>query len=170
MAFTFVVEDGTGLSNSNSYVSVSEADDILSTNIHATSWSLKTLQDKEKLLAWATRLIDTKATWFGHKTYSSSSLRWPRTGITSKDSVEIELDEIPKQLKEATSEMARFLVDTDRTVEQSKDGIISLKVDVIEMKFDKDYRLTQLPSIIWEILSDLGYFGVSTGAARIIRA
>jgi hypothetical protein len=168
--FTFVVEDGTGLPNANSYVTVLEADDILITNIHNTAWNALSDADKEKLLAWATRLVDTKATWFGQKAYSTSALRWPRTGVTSKDGVYIEKTVIPANLKEAIAEMARYLVEADRTTEQSKDGLESLKVDVIEMKFDSNYRLTQLPTLIWQIVSDLGYFGVTTGAARIIRS
>lgn len=168
--FTFVVEDGTGLPNANSYVSVGEADDILVTNIHNTAWAALDDPDKEKLLAWATRLVDTKATWYGHKAYSTSALRWPRKGVTSKDCVEILPNEIPENLKEAIAEMARYLVENDRTVEQSRDGLESLRVDVIDMKFDKNYRLTQLPTLIWQIVSDLGYFGVVTGAAKIIRS
>lgn len=170
MTFSLVVEDGTGLPNANSYVSVSEADDILITNIHNTAWAALSDSDKEKLLAWATRLVDTKATWYGHKTSSTSGLRWPRCGVTSKDMVVIPDNVIPENLKEAIAEMARYLVEVDRTVEQSKDGLESLKVDVIDMKFDKNYRLTQLPTLIWQIVSDLGYFGVTIGAAKIIRS
>lgn len=169
MPFVFTVEDGTGLPTANSYVSVSDADDILATNIHATSWVAKTNADKEKLLSWATRLIDTKATWYGTKTYETSGLRWPRTGVIDRDNVALAEDEIPLRLQEGTAEMARYLVDVDRTTERSQDGLTSLKVDVVEMEFDKDYRISSVPKFIWEILSDLGYFGASSGAAKIIK-
>lgn len=169
MPFVFTVEDGTGLPTANAYVSVTDADDILVTNIHATAWQAKTTPEKEKLLAWATRLLDTKATWYGTKTYETSGLRWPRTGVTDRDGVALADDEIPQRLKEATAEMARALVEVDRTTERSQDALKALKVDVVELEFDSNYRLPQVPKTVWEILSDLGYFGVSTGAAKIIR-
>lgn len=171
MTFAIVVEDGTGLPNANSYVSASDADDILVTNIHNTDWFALDQPTKEKLLAWATRLLNSKAVWFGKKTYPTSALPWPRDCITTRDSYpdKIPNNSIPHQLKEATAEMARFLVEADRTTEQDRDGFERLWVDVIKIQFDPKYRLPQLPPIIWQILSELGYFSSATGAARIIR-
>ena len=169
MTFAIVVEDGTGISNANSYVSVAEADDILVTNIHNTNWFTLTSPDKEKLLVWATRLLNSKAVWYGKKTYTTSALPWPRTSVKTKDNDLIGYNVIPHQLKEATAEMARYLVEVDRTKEQERDGVTRLSVDVIDIRFDQNYRLPSLPTLIWEILSELGYFSTTTGAARIIR-
>lgn len=169
MAYVFTPEDGTGLPTANSFVSVEEANDILYTNIHVTSWDLLQYYDKERLLSWATRILDTKVTWYGKKTYPTSALRWPRSGIIDRDKIALADDEIPQRLKEATAEFARLLVDTDRTTEQSRDGLTRLKVDVIELEFDKDYRLTVIPKTVWETIADLGYIGSASGAARIIK-
>jgi len=170
MAITFTPEDGTGIPTANSYLSVVEADDIISTNIHATSWAGLTNDAKEKLLMWATRLLDTKATWYGTKTYETSGLRWPRTGVTDGDGISIPEDEIPSRLKEATAELARSLVSIDTTAPQSRDGLTALKVDVIEFSFDKDYRIPSIPNVIWEAIRDLGYIRSGAGAAKIIKA
>ena len=37
MSFTFVVEDGTGLATATSYISVSDADDYITANTHAST-------------------------------------------------------------------------------------------------------------------------------------
>ena len=42
MALDFVVETGTGLANATSYVSVEEADDLVSLNIHDSTWDTLT--------------------------------------------------------------------------------------------------------------------------------
>lgn len=171
MAFSFVVEDGTGLPNATSYISVEEADDILVTNIHNTEWIALTQSQKEYLLSWATRLLDTKADWNGHKTYPTSALRWPRKCVIDRDCVKIASDEIPKQLKEAVAEYARFLISTDRTTEQETDGITEITVDVIQLKFDSDYRLAVVPSIINELVYGIGRIkGGSVTVAKIRRS
>jgi hypothetical protein len=169
MPFVFTVEDGTGVPAANSFVSVADADDILITNIHSSDWFDQDNAHKEYLLAWATRLLDSKATWKGTRVYETSGTRWPRSNIIDRDGFELADDEIPQRLKEGTAEMARLLISTDRTAEQKKDGLKSVKVDVIEVEFDEDYRLPSVPKIVWEILAELGSIS-SSGQAKIIKA
>ena len=171
MAFTFVVEDGTGLPNANSYVSLAEADDILITNIHNAAWDALTNTQKEYLLSWSTSLLDTKADWDGEKTYPTSALRWPRKYIVDRECVAIPSDSIPKQLKQATAQYARYLVENDRTVEQETDGLTEIVVDVIELKFDSSYRLATVPSYINELIYGIGRIkGGSSTVAKIRRS
>lgn len=171
MAFTFVVEDGTGLPNANSYVSLADANDILITNIHNAAWDALTDTQKQYLLAWATSLLDTKADWNGEKTYPSSALRWPRKYVVDKDCVSIPSNVIPLQLKQAVAQYARFLVENDRTVEQETDGLTKIVVDVIELEFDKSYRLAEVPSYINELVFGIGRIkGGSNSVAKIRRS
>lgn len=171
MAFSFVVEDGTGLPNANSYVSLEEADDILITNIHNASWNALTDTQKEHLLAWATSLLDAKADWNGQKSYPSSALRWPRKYVVDRDNVPIPANIIPLQLKQATAQYARFLVDADRTSEQETDGLTKIVVDVIELEFDSSYRLATVPSYIDDLLYGIGRIkGASSRVAKIRRS
>lgn len=172
MAFVFTVEDGTGLPAATSYVSVSEANDILAVNIHITAtWGALSTQEKEKLLSWASQFIDSRARWNGYKTVESSALRWPRTGVYDRDSIEIPSNIVPQQLKEAVSEMARLLATEDRTIERSQDGLKRLKVDSIEIEFSEGYRLPNIPTSVANMLIGLG--SVSTGAGikfkRLVR-
>ena len=156
MAFTFVVEDGTGLPNANSYVTVAEADDILVTNIHNEAWPALDTPSKEKLLAWATSIIDLKADWNGVKTYPSSSLRWPRKYVIGRDFYPIPSNEIPLQLKQAVAQYANFLMSNDVTAQSETAGITEIVVDVIELKFDSSFTKSTIPNFLSDLLYGLG--------------
>ena len=82
MAFTFTVEDGSVVDGANSYATIAEADDYyaVDSNFFAT-WDALADADKEKLLAWGTRILDQRVRWNGSKTDTTSSLRWPRSGV-----------------------------------------------------------------------------------------
>ena len=171
MAFTFLVEDGTGLPAANSYVSVAEADDIISTNIHASAaWLALSLESKQALLMSATRYLDDRTRWYGSRTFEASGLRWPRTGIIDRDELVIASNAVPKQLRFATAEMARFNIDADPTVPRDQDALSRLKADVIELEFVEGYRLPKVPEHMRFLLLGLGSIaggGVTFG--RVIR-
>ncbi len=162
MAFVFTVETGAGLSGANSYVSLDEADDYLIANIHIyPAWSALTDENKESLLAFASRVLDQRTSWLGEKTVATSALRWPRTGCQDRDGNDIAANVVPAAVKAATIEMAAALIAADRTVERGSDGLKELQVDVIRFVFDETYRLPAIPSNIGYILTGLGY--VSSG-------
>jgi hypothetical protein len=172
MAFTFVVEDGTGLSTATSYVSVEDADDIIAMNIHASqTWGALDTTDKEYLLSWASRYLDERTRWFGYRMSETSGLRWPRYGVVDRDGILLSDSAIPKQLKVATAEMARYLIEEDRTTERSQDALSRIKADVIELEFVEGYRLPQVPTHMGYLLLGLGSISSGNGIKfkRIIR-
>lgn len=172
MAFTFLVEDGTGLPNATSYVSVAEADDIITVNIHAdVAWAALDQSQKEKLLSWASSYLDNHAKWFGRKTVEAGALRWPRTGVCDRDGRAIPPDEIPTQLKIATAFMATYLVSTDRSVEREQDSLVRIKADVVELEFLEGYKLAQVPSHMRWLIEGLGLIqsGTYPRFVKIIR-
>jgi hypothetical protein len=172
MAFTFLVEDGTGLSAATSYVSVEDADDILTTNIHAGPiWTELEEADKERLLSWASRYLDDRATWYGYRAVETSSLRWPRSGVVDRDRVAIASNVIPRQLKIATAEMARYLIAEDRSTERGQDALLRLKADVIELEFAEGYRLPKVPEHMDYLIKGLGTISGGSGIKfkKIIR-
>lgn len=171
MAFTFVVEDGTGIPAANSYVTVAEADDYLAANIHvAPTWNALTTLEKQSLLVWGSRYLDQRAIWNGTKTVESSGLRWPRTGVYDIDENLIPANTIPPALKYATIEMARYLITDDRSTERGQDGLKELQVDVIKLVFDASYRLTEVPNELQFILRGLGTIGSGRQQwAKIVR-
>jgi hypothetical protein len=103
MAFT--VEDGTGLANASSYVSVEEADEYFGDRQNF-DWEAG---DKESALIRATFYIDGKYSglWSGTRTNGrDQALSWPRYGALDSEGNEIPEDEIPVELKYAVMEAA----------------------------------------------------------------
>ena len=158
----FVVENGSGNPAATSYLSIEEANDILALNIHITAeWAALVDADKERLLAWASRYLDERTRWFGHRVNEASGLRWPRVGVIDRDGLLIASTVIPQQLKVAVAEMARFLMVADRSAERDQDGLARLKADAIELEFREGYKLPKVPEHMQFILAGLG--AVSTG-------
>lgn len=93
---TFTVEDGTGLSSSNSYLSVADADAYFDLR-DRSEWT-GTNDEKETALIKATDYIDNR---WGHLMLGSvlktdQALEFPRTGFTG----------IPTRLEQACAEYA----------------------------------------------------------------
>jgi hypothetical protein len=144
MAVTLVVEDGTGLSTANSYLTVLEAEDILCVNPTAyATWTALTPTEKDTYLVWASGYIDDYVDWNGYKTVEDSGLRWPRCGVYNRDGILIGENDIPPQLKQAVAEIAVFLVNSSAAASGGQssnlpEGIKRVKADVVEIEFFED--------------------------------
>lgn len=169
MAINFVVEDGTGLPTATSYVSVSEADDIVATNLHDSVWSSLTVEQKQNTLIWASRLLDERVDWEGNKAVQAGSLRWPRTGVQDRDGFMVPSNTVPVPVATAATELARHLAAEDPTVPAEEEGIEELGVDVVKIKFDTNHVRTTFPSRISHILSGYGIVSGSTSFGKIVR-
>jgi hypothetical protein len=103
---SLVVEDGTGLSTAESYVSVTDADTYHSNRGH-TTWT-GTDAVKEAALRVATAYIDGtyRRRFVGTKYSAEQALAWPRSGAVDADGWPIDEDVIPQALKDATAEAA----------------------------------------------------------------
>ena len=102
----FVPEDGTGLSNSNSYVSEAFADSYFTDRGNAT-WAAALTADKETALVRATDYLDKRfgPKFRGFKQSMSQALEWPRIGALDDDDYLLNgVDNIPRQLQKATAE------------------------------------------------------------------
>lgn len=167
MAFTFKVEDGTGFTDSTSYVALADADDYFEVDPNSAAWSaLPDDAAKEKQLSWATRILDQKTRWKGSKTVEDSALRWPRSNVTDRDGNTIDDDVIPVQVQQATLELAKFLLTNDLTVGADVDYLKSVKIDVIELVYQDKTGQPVLPALINEILMGLGY--MANGGPRFV--
>jgi len=75
----FVVEDGTGLSNSNAYISVSFYDTYIADRGIVVAAS--TTAQKEQAIVVASDYLDTQFIFLGSKKLSTQAMEWPRTGV-----------------------------------------------------------------------------------------
>lgn len=156
MAFTFVVETGAGLTNSNSYTAVTTATDYLETNINDSGFTGGTVDQQQKCLARATSLLDSLVLWRGTRANEDQALGWPRTGVVDNDGYTIDSDVIPTWLQNAVAEFARFLFSADRTADPDGQGIKMLKADVVAIEFDRYDRRTILPAVVAQMVSPYG--------------
>lgn len=163
-----VVEDGTGLENADSYVSVADADAYLSVlpSDATATWYALTETEKENSLKWATRTLDTKAVYEGTKTYPSASLRWPRSYVCDKDGNEVDDESVPRQITSATVEMVRILLEEDITQGQDISNLRRILVDVIEIEFQEDTTQSRLADYLNSVLGPLGF--VSSGPRQAV--
>lgn len=139
MAFVFVVETGSGLSNANSYCSVSFANDYHEKKLRtAATWAALTTQQKEYRLAEATEIVDRECAekWAGcaaHLRPTEQRLYWPRYDVRDGDGQWLESDVIPEELKSATAELALRLTEKDLDKEPLRRSFSALSVGSINL-------------------------------------
>jgi hypothetical protein len=121
---SLIIEDGTGLINSESYIDVSFADAyFLKRGI--TEWA--TLTNREQLIVRAMDYIENNYTYQGAKLVSTQALQFPR--LINGETV------YPIALKNAVCELALksneedLLADTDKTTIREKVGPLEIEYD-----------------------------------------
>ncbi len=115
-----IVEDGTGLATSDSYVSVAEADAYHAARAN-TAWAAALTAAKEAALVRATSALDGiySARWPGARSNETQALDWPRSTAWDRDGYPLVL--VPTAIKHATCEAA--------LVELVKSGALSAALE-----------------------------------------
>lgn len=165
---TLIVEDGTGLTTAESYISVAGADAYVGNTFFSGSWLTTSTPDKEKLLKNATRLIDSFYDFKGEKKVAASALRWPRTGVYDNDGVEVSSTSVPNGVAYSTVEMAIALQNNNFLAENDARGISNIKVDVIEIQFERSEKTWKIPSSVSHYLRGLGYAVTGSRVGNLI--
>lgn len=165
MAITLVVETGAGLHNANSYVSLDAANEYNANHPHADTWQTVGTEDKKRAILLATRLLDSEVEWHGTPVKNTDTsvvagdrqrLRWPRSGAHDLDGNAVNQKEIPEWLKEATSELARHVANTDRTAEPETRGYSRMEVGDLKVDIDKTDTPPVLPRSVVHMISPYG--------------
>ena len=126
-------------SNSNSYVTLAEADLYFETVPAETDWDDKSDDAKNRALISACRWIDS-LNYYGDRCDEDQALKWPRNNYTVDD-VELACTSIPASIKYAQYELARQLAnDTDAVIgNKGTDGNIEqVKLGEMEVKYAKE--------------------------------
>ncbi len=103
-----VVEDGTGLSNAVSYISLVDATAYFEARGVETWADVGDTVAQEAALVRATFALDAwlRGRWTGKKKTSSQSLAWPRTDVIDEEGYEVPSDVVPTPVKHACCEVA----------------------------------------------------------------
>jgi hypothetical protein len=119
----------------NSYATVQEADDyLLAARLHVDdSWTALQESEKEAALMWATREIDLFE-FVGYLLDTDQALQWPRSSAVTQDGRTVAEDEIPVAVKNAQTELAYFLAQSDPSGIPAGEQFEKVKVGPIEVQ------------------------------------
>lgn len=134
--------------NTNSYVTVAEADTYFETRIDSANWENSTEELKEQALVTATQLVDDNA-WIGIAVSSSQALAWPRKEVTYYDSrlgqyIQVDSVTVPDRVKTAVFEQALHLIDNEDILTNKTQTFESISVGSISLS-DSNNDVTRVP-------------------------
>lgn len=185
MALILVKEDGSGKVDSNTYAVVADGDGYHEGHLYATAWTEASTGTKEKSLVMATRLIDAMFAFNGYKRQATQALQWPRIQCRDPDAplgwkaglmnglvAYVNENTIPAAVVQATCELARELIEADRTENPIGEGLRSLRIEgAIRLDFDAKDKQQEVPKLVEAMLEKYGeYLGRGKGTVRLIRA
>ena len=136
MALTLIWEDGGGVPDANSYARVEDCDYYFDNHVYPAPWSTSAADRKAEALILATRVIDAEFRFNGWRSTNAQGLQWPRINCPDPDQAPSTLlsplfrtdnflasNIVPRAVIDATCEMARELLITDRTAAPPGEGI-----------------------------------------------
>lgn len=132
-----VVEDGTGKTDAESYLSVAEADAYHLARGNSVWAAIATQELKEQALRRALGYLEGRfrSSWKGSRLYQRQALSWPRYGV-NVDGFTLDTDVIPVDLKNAQAELAlRTPTADDLLVEDLGQSVTSEKVGPISVTY-----------------------------------
>jgi hypothetical protein len=131
-----ITEDGTGLANAESYISVADADTRLG-NMGMTTWATLVQAEKEQALRRATAYIEQalRERWTGYRLHKSQALSWPRWYVVV-DGYPIDPNVVPADVANATADLALKSAAGDLNEDLSP-RVIRKKVGLIETEYDR---------------------------------
>jgi hypothetical protein len=121
----------------NSYVSLTEAEEYFASVIDASGWDTLDEASKEAALISATRYIDERP-WIGSTVSPSQDLGWPRNGATYFDEklgmiVTHSNTDIPERVKIAVYEQALYMVVNNDSLQATSQSFESITVGPISL-------------------------------------
>lgn len=144
----FVVEDGTGLPTSVSYVGVEWANEYFLVR-GAHKWAEAANEDKQYALIQATDFIDVSYEFPGSRATAEQALAWPRTNATNKYGTLLE--GVPGPIQKAVVELALRALDAPLLADIATQGWIKKErvegVVTIEYGGDGAYPMRSFPYI-----------------------
>lgn len=134
----FNVEDGSCVTDANSYISLEEANQY-QTNKGRTDWLSLSEEDKKITLIKGTQYVNELYNWKGRRKYEVQTLAFPRVNIFDNDGFEVK--DIPKKLKEAVCEAAFYSFQEKKelfTVYESETGKVKRDKKVVSGAVEKE--------------------------------
>ena len=183
MPLTLIKETGAGLVDANSYANVADGNAYHDGHLYASAWTGATDDQKAVALVMAARLIDAEFQFNGTRTNAVQGMQWPRAKCPEPDAIHLPLavllpipsdyvryDSVPKAVVQATCEMARELLISDRTTAPAGEGLKYQNVGGTQTGYDKTDRRQVLSQVAQVMLAKYGaQISARSGAVRLVR-
>jgi hypothetical protein len=140
--------------DANSYITTAEGDAYHEAHLYPAAWVSASTDQKNRAVVMATRLLDAMFEWSGTKATEAQALQWPMSGMFDPAGYPIEAHVIPRQLKDATAELARTLLAGDRTADNAAEaqGLKSLKAGPVELTFAEQITPKVISDAVYHLL------------------
>ena len=150
---------------SNAYITEAEGDTYHEGRLNNSEWTAGTQATKEASIIWATRVLDSMFEWKGSISDNDQALDWPRIGVYNKKNQYLDSEAIPKEVKDATAELAFQLIKQDRLILDEPDnaGVKAFSLGSIKFAFDAQDRADLIPSWVQTLLAPL-----STNSSSVV--
>lgn len=166
-----IVETGSGLSNSESYCSVSFADSYFNSKANL-SWSTLSTSQKEAALREATSFLTERYrnSWKGLRVYSAQALDWPRSGVRTDSFVDVPTFSVPVEVQKACAELALKASSSELTPDVTRVAIRQ-KVGELEVEYDKQAQNQPAAQFlkVRNMLAPLLVSGSNGSSIRLVR-
>ena len=169
-----IVEDGTGLSTAEAYVSVADAE-IYMTKIYGTAealWTAATDAAKEQALRRAATYLDGTYSFVGSREVATQALEWPRFDAVRNDDFSVTgsllIEGVPSQMEDASVEMALLVINGITIFPTTTEGgnVKRIRVGSIEKEFSEK-NINQVP-LFHKVTAFLRY--IIQDPSRILRS
>lgn len=157
-----------GSETANSYGTIAEANAYFESHPYPDTWANASTDEKCRALVTATRLLDTWYEWEGVVASSSQALLWPRDAAYAPNGFLHTTDEIPERIKQATFELAKALLVSDRTADSDieSQGITSIKAGSVALTF-QNARAKPIPDAVEALVSFYGRRRTVSGSGTV---
>jgi hypothetical protein len=169
MALTVITTPGAA--NANSYASVVEGDAYHESMpaAHITPWTDADPAAKGAALVMATRVLDGQTRWAGEAANSGQALLWPRIGLLDHLRLNsLGSGVVPQQIKNATIELARHLLVSNRTLDSDVEaqGIKAFSAGPVSFTFRDSVRVAAIVPAVYALIPS--HWILSTGQGSTI--
>lgn len=155
-----VIDATVGGENSNSYVTLDEANTYFEARLNVKDWTDADDDTKNRSLVQATRRIDYED-FLGDRETNTQALKFPRVNIGRLDGIDLD-GIIPLQIKEAQYELAIYMLSVDtsqpsvnaNTISEVSAGSVSVKYH-IDSNDNVTQRFDMLPPNVVSLLQEI---------------
>lgn len=167
--WVLVVETGNGVRGANSYATVDYAKSyFIGRRLYSSAWTTAERDVQAVALKQASLWLDAEFAWSGRIPLAlGQGMAWPFLDATDRYGKPVV--GVPKQVRDATCELAMYLLTEDRFKAREGIGLKSLRVDVISLVFDKEDVPEIFPAYVGRMLVGLGVPVRGIGTIRTVR-